>query len=75
VAVLSVLDKLKGDKRVQWDKGNEQDVEKAKKLFDEKKKEGFMAWGYKKGLENPFLLHEFDEDCDRIVMTPPPIGG
>lgn len=75
MATLYVMDKIKGDKRIQWELGNKRDVNKAKKLFSQKIKDGFLAVGYKAGEKTGTVIKEFSEQFDRIVLQMPLAGG
>lgn len=72
---LHIMDRMHGDKRLQWDVENKKDLKKIEDAFNEKKKEGFLAIAYEAGSKVGKLIHKFDETFDRIVMIPPMTGG
>ena len=65
---MNILDKT-GDTILEWDKDDEASVEKARKTFEEKKKEGYTA--YKLGEK----LDGFDPDAESIILVPKVQGG
>jgi hypothetical protein len=65
-----------GDTQVDWDVKDEASVEEARTLFQHKRLEGYFAYAVaptdaRKGT----MLTEFDKTAERIVMTPPLVGG
>ena len=64
-----------GDHRQTWDPENEAEVEAARKLFDDLKSKGFLAYSVKPGGEPDKLLHHFEPDKGKIIMKPPMAGG
>jgi hypothetical protein len=75
MGTLHIIDKLYGDKRILWEPENKKDIEKAKKTFEEKIKEGWLAYGYKKGKAIAEQLFEFSTLFERIVLQQPMVGG
>lgn len=73
--VLEIMHNKLGDKKIFWEEDNKKDISKAEKLFKEKIKDGFMAFGYKAGEKLGKLIRGFDPTFDRIVLTPAPMGG
>ena len=72
---LFVIDRVKGDKRIQWEEQNKKDIAKAKRLFNQKLKDGWLAFGFKEGEKDGDMLRQFSEEYDRIIMQPPFAGG
>lgn len=73
--VLHIMTPFDGDKRVKWEKENKKDVKKVKRLFSEKIKDGFLAFGYMAGEKTGKIIKKFDEAFDRILLIPAPAGG
>ncbi len=65
----------KGDVNISWDSENETEVSAAKKIFDEKIKEGWAAFAEKKLGGKGDRIRTFDPDAERIVLVPPIAGG
>ena len=75
LAEMSILDRS-GDTTVTWDKDNADEVENAKRTFDDLKKKGFVAYSVKgRNGEKGEILREFDPDAERLIMAPPLVGG
>lgn len=70
-----IVDKLKGDKRIHWEPDNKKDISKVKKLFDQKLKDGYLAYTFDEESKQARQIREFDETADRIVLQPPMGGG
>lgn len=65
-----------GDTKVLWSKDNEDEVENARRTFNDMKKKGYTAFHVtgKKG-EPGEQMREFDPDAERIIFTKPQAGG
>lgn len=72
---LQILDPKVGDIKLIWDSENEDEVELAKKQFNEAKKKKFSAFAVKKSGEKGVRIEEFDPDSEKIIMVPPVAGG
>lgn len=75
MAILHILDKQLGDKRIQWEPEDKKDVEKVKQMVQEKIKAGWLVSGFKAGQKVGTLLRGFDKAFDRIVLQEPMVGG
>jgi len=75
MAMLHIIDKVHGDKRIQWEPENKKDLKKVEKILKEKLKDGWLAYGYKVGKKIAEQIRKFDPSFDRIVVTPPFAGG
>lgn len=64
-----------GDVRVMWDPANKDEVDTAKKTFDELKKKGHLAYAVKKQGGKGEVIREFDPEAGKIIMAPPMRGG
>ncbi len=72
---LSVMGQ-RGDVRLSWDKSKPDEVEAAKKMFDDLKAKGCLAfkvvpWFGTRGQQ----IDAFDVNADRIILAPPMRGG
>ncbi len=65
----------KGDVKLSWDGENETELSAAKKIFDEKIKEGWAAFAEKRLGGRGEKVKYFDPDAERIVLVPPITGG
>ena len=65
-----------GDTKILWSKDNEDEVENARRTFNDMKKKGYTAFRVegKKG-EQGSQMREFDPDAERIIFTKPQAGG
>ena len=71
---MSILDPT-GDTKLIWDSDNRDEVENARKTFKDLKKKGFLAYSVSKKGDKRDVMHEFDEDAERIIMSPQMRGG
>lgn len=71
---LCILDKT-GDTKIIWDSTKKDEVANAKRNFDDLKKKGYMAYSVKKNGEKGELLHDFDEEAEKIILAPRMVGG
>lgn len=73
--LISTLDRS-GDVRHMWDKDNEDEVESARKLFDDLTGKGHIAYRAvgKRGSQGE-VIREFDPDAERIIMVKQLVGG
>jgi hypothetical protein len=76
MAMLHIVDKFYGDKRLIWRADDKESKAKAIEEFKERLKKGWLA--FKLNPEDPHkgeMLREFDESAEKIVMTPPVAAG
>ena len=66
---------FEGDHRQTWDPENADEVEAARKLCDDLKSKGFLAYSVKGKGEPDKLLRRFDPEAGRVIMKPPMAGG
>lgn len=66
-----------GDTRLMWDKSKPAEVEAAKKMFDELRGKGYMAFSVieKAVGDKGEQVHSFDADAEKIIMAAPMRGG
>lgn len=65
-----------GDTKILWSKDNQDEIDNAKRTFDDMKKKGYQAFSVvgKKG-EQGEQMRTFDEDAERIIFTKQMAGG
>lgn len=64
-----------GDTRTEWNKDNPIEVEVANKLFQKLKDKGYLIYKTRRDGSKAEQLHRFDPDAERIMATPPIVGG
>jgi hypothetical protein len=70
-----VLMSAKGDTKSIWDSRNPDEVEMARKQFDEFKRKGFLCYKTDKKGEKAEQVHAFDATAERLIFSPPLQGG
>ena len=58
---------------IEWDNDAPSSIENAKRIFDEKIRQGWLANKEKKGSKE--VTYHFDPEADEITMAPPVTGG
>lgn len=71
---LCILDAT-GDTRLQWSKGNNDEVAFAKKRFAELKADGYLLYKVDKKGKQGEVISAFDPAAERIIAVPRMIGG
>ena len=71
---LAILDGT-GDTKVIWDPHNSDEVEAAKAQFDALRKKGFLAYTVNKKGDKGEVITKFDPDAEKIILSPPLVGG
>ena len=75
MGTMAVMDRS-GDTKVIWDKNNPDEVENARRTFDELRKKGFLAYSVQgRQGDKGELIREFDPEAERLIMAPPMQGG
>lgn len=64
-----------GDTRVMWDSDNADEVQAAREMFNSLKAKGHLAYSTNAKGERAEVIHRFDPDAERIIMTPQLVGG
>jgi hypothetical protein len=64
-----------GDFKTIWDSEKPEEVEAAKKTFDDLKKKGYAAYRVKKNGEKGEVIKEFDPGAEKIILAPLMAGG
>lgn len=71
---LCILDET-GDTKIIWDAKNVDEVAAAKVQFDTLRRKGFLAYKVNKKGEAGEMITEFDATAERIILSPPLVGG
>ena len=71
MAVLGV----EGDVKHIWQRGNEDEVEAARAMFDSLKAKGFSAFRVDDEGEKAELMRKFDPKAGKMIMVPQIAGG
>lgn len=66
-----------GDTRLTWDKSKQDEVAAARKMFDDLKAKGYMAFTVveKAVGDKGEQIHSFNPDAGKIIMAAPMRGG
>jgi hypothetical protein len=71
---LCVLDKT-GDTKLMWDSAVDDEVDAARRTFNDLKKKGYLAFSVTKKGDKGEVIKTFDPDAEKIIMAPPLVGG
>lgn len=71
---LSVLDRT-GDTKLIWDSAQDDEVEAARRTFNDLKAKGYLAYSVNKKGDKGEVMKKFDPDAERIIMAPALVGG
>lgn len=63
-----------GDIKISWNPDNGQEVEVARKTFNDRIKENWTAFREKLGIKGE-KIKIFDPEAERIILIPPITGG
>lgn len=75
MAEMAIMDRS-GDSKLIWDKDNADEVENAKRTFDDLKKKGFIAYKVEgEQGDKGEIIKKFDPTAERLIMAPPLVGG
>jgi hypothetical protein len=74
-SILIIEDKLLGDKRITWRKGDARSAKTAEKYFNDKMAQGWFAYKFEKRLTDGEQILKFDARAERIALIPPMVGG
>lgn len=64
-----------GDTKLIWDSTKTEEVEAARKMFNDLKGKRYQAFGVKKTGEKGEMITSFDPYLEKIIMAPPLQGG
>jgi len=76
MALMHIIDRMLGDKKIVWREDDKDSLKKAREIFKEKLMAGWLA--FKIDPKNPKegkMLRDFDEKAPKIILTPPVGGG
>lgn len=65
----------KGDTRLTWDAGNEDDVDTARQSFERLTKKGYSAYRVDKKGEKQGRMDKFDPEAEKVILATPTRGG
>jgi len=72
---MAVMDPRAGDLKVIWDPENDDEVAAARAQFATLTKKGFMAYSVGAGGRKGTLIRAFDPAAEKIILSPPLVGG
>lgn len=75
MGTLAVLDRTHGDLTIGWDPNDPSEIEQAQASFDSLVAKGHMAYKTDKEGKKGQQIHKFDAKAERIIMSPPLVGG
>jgi hypothetical protein len=64
-----------GDLKVIWDSEKQDEVDAAKRQFEELTKKGYIAFSVKKDGEKNEKIHKFSSDLEKMILVPMLKGG
>jgi len=64
-----------GDIKVIWDPEKPDEVDVARRTFDELKEKGYNAYSVKRRGDKGEVVRKFDPEAEKIIMAPPMAGG
>ena len=71
---MRILDDF-GDTKMVWDPGNPDEVENARRTFNDLRSKGYQAYTVKKRGGQGEIIGEFDPEAGRVIMAPAMRGG
>lgn len=79
-SVLSIMkphgDEHAGDMDLKWNKNSPAEVARCRAAFDDARaKDKYMAYRVNRDGTRGEVIREFDPNAERIIMTPPMVGG
>lgn len=72
---LRIMDREKGDAKIEWDKTKAVEVEVARKAFDAAKEKGMAMFRVERFGRKGEQIFGFDPDAEKIIAIPPIVGG
>jgi hypothetical protein len=65
-----------GDTKIMWSKDNQEEVDNARRNFDDMKRKGYTAFRVTGKNGDPGeQMRDFDPNAERIIFTKPQAGG
>lgn len=71
---MEVMDRT-GDTKVIWSRDNEDEVQNARRTFNDLRKKGYIAYSVKGDGDKGKVITEFDAEAEKLILTPPLRGG
>jgi hypothetical protein len=71
---LKIMDQT-GHLNFTWDAEKDDEIEEARKAFDEYRRKGYSAFRVRKGGERGPRIDSFDPDAEQMIMAPQLQGG
>lgn len=72
---LGIEEVVAGDYHIMWDSTRKEEVEQAKKTFNEFKKLGWVAFSVTTKGDKDEIIRDFDPEAEKIIMAPKAAGG
>ena len=72
---MRIMDAVKGDLKVVWDKNKPDEIKAAQDQFKSLTKKGYIAFKVKKGGDAGKQIRKFDEKAEKIILSPALQGG
>lgn len=64
-----------GDSKIMWDPANSDEVEAARKTFNDLRAKRFVAYSVAPSGSKGEVIREFDPRAEKLIMAPPMVGG
>lgn len=64
-----------GDTRMTWDRGNADEVESVRAMFNDLRRRGHLAYSVEEGGGRGEVVREFDPNAQKVILAPPMAGG
>jgi len=71
---MTVLDQT-GDTKTVWDPSHPEEVEAARKTFNELKRKGYIAYNVTEGGKKGLVINGFDPSVGQMILSPAMAGG
>lgn len=71
---MSILDAT-GDTKLIWSPSNPDEVENARRTFNDLKAKGYLAYSVSADGSKGSVLTAFDPNAEKIILSPPVRGG
>ena len=75
MGVMMIMDAKHGHKNEVWDPNNPDEVATARDTFKSLRKKGYIAFRVDENGEKAKIMHEFDPEAGKMIMSPAPAGG
>jgi hypothetical protein len=74
MGTMAVLDQT-GDTQTTWNRDNPDEVEQARRTFNDLKKKRFLIYKVDKHGQKGEIMREFDPDAQMLIAAPALVGG